>query len=58
MNERSRFAIEVGLAVMLTCLAVCALAMSLATEPKAVNIPSTVPNKPSSGAMVAMSEAD
>lgn len=24
MNERSRFAIEVGLAVMLTCLAVCA----------------------------------
>ena len=32
MNERSRFAIEVGLAVMLTCLAVCALAMSLAKK--------------------------
>ena len=30
MNERSRFAIEVGLAVMLTCLAVFALALSLA----------------------------
>lgn len=34
MNERSRFAIEAGLAVMLTCLAVCALAMSLARKRK------------------------
>ena len=32
MNERSRFAIEVGLAVTLACLAVCALAMSLAKK--------------------------
>ena len=32
MNERSRFAIEVGLAVMLTCLAGCALAMALAKK--------------------------
>lgn len=32
MNERSRFAIEIGLAVTLACLAVCALAMSLAKK--------------------------
>ncbi len=37
MNERSRFAIEVGLAVMLACLAVCALAMSLAKKEEEEN---------------------
>ena len=37
MNERSRFAIEVGLAVTLACFAVCALAMSLAKKEEEEN---------------------